>query len=97
MLHSDNSYPCLRDNNSVCMFFKENNKTHTKQIIIMSQTSTFFTSDLLGSYNSKVNKSSLLYYPTQYFDQLSNNSTYSKFAGFKLGFSCNANSPYQAG
>jgi len=30
MLHSDNSYACLRDNNSVCIFFKENNKTHTR-------------------------------------------------------------------
>ena len=29
MLHSDNSYACLRDNNSVCIFFKENNKTNT--------------------------------------------------------------------
>ena len=29
MLHSDNSYACLRANNSVCIFFKENNKTHT--------------------------------------------------------------------
>ena len=30
MLHSDNSYACLRDNNSVCILFKENNKTHTR-------------------------------------------------------------------
>jgi len=35
----------------------------------------FFASDILGSYNSKAcrslarNKSSLLYYPTKYFDQ----------------------------
>ena len=29
MLHSDNSYACLRDNNSVGIFFKQNNKTHT--------------------------------------------------------------------
>ena len=30
MLHSDNSYACLRDNNSVCIFFfKENNKTNS--------------------------------------------------------------------
>ena len=29
MLHSDNAYACLRDNDSVCIFFKENNKTHT--------------------------------------------------------------------
>ena len=29
MLHSDNSYTCLRDNNSVCIFVSENNKTHT--------------------------------------------------------------------
>ena len=29
MLHSDNPYACLRDNNSVCIFIKENNKTHT--------------------------------------------------------------------
>ena len=29
MLHSDNAYACLRDNNSVCIIlFKENNKTH---------------------------------------------------------------------
>ena len=30
MLHSDNSYACLRDNISVCIFFKENNKTRTR-------------------------------------------------------------------
>jgi len=29
MLHNDNVYACLRDNNSVCIYFKENNKTHT--------------------------------------------------------------------
>jgi len=29
MLHSDNSYACLRDNDSVCIIFKGNNKTHT--------------------------------------------------------------------
>ena len=29
MLHNDNSYACLRDNKSVCIFIKENNKTHT--------------------------------------------------------------------
>ena len=31
MLHSDNSYARLRDNNSVCIyFFKENSKTHAR-------------------------------------------------------------------
>jgi len=29
MLNSDNVYACLRDNNSVCIYFLENNKTHT--------------------------------------------------------------------
>ena len=30
MLHSDNSYACLRDNDSVCIFLKKTTKhTHT--------------------------------------------------------------------
>jgi len=59
----------------------------------------FFASDLLGSYNSKAcrslarNRSSLLSNKILWtkLAKLINNSTYSKFAGFKLGFSCNAN------
>ena len=29
MLHSDNSYACLRDNNSVCIFFLKKTTKHT--------------------------------------------------------------------
>ena len=59
----------------------------------------FLTTDLLGLYNSKAcrslarNRSSLLSNKILWTKlvKLINNSTYSKFAGFKLGFSCKAN------
>ena len=68
MLHSDNLYACLRDNNSVCIFFKENNKTHAR-------THTNKYTNIAGSIEVRISECMWCMYRTMCFYFISRYST----------------------